>query len=103
MKDVTKDTFNTEVGTEGIKVVKFYSTTCGPCKMLNPLIPEVEAALGIEVLNYNIEEGTEISDAYDVMKVPQILVLKDGEEVERLIGYNPAEVMIEKLKAHIPG
>lgn len=103
VKEVTKYTLEADIVKDGVQIVKFYSCDCGPCKMLNTQIPKVEEALGVEVLSYNTD-GTNmtLADTYDVMQVPQLVVFENGKEIDRIIGFKPAEAIIDALVKHIP-
>ena len=72
-------------------LVDFFASWCGPCKMLTP---EVEA-LGTEyqgkalVVKVNVDDLPELASKYSVMSVPTLLILKNGQEVSRLVGFRP--------------
>ncbi|MNJ90533.1 Thioredoxin [compost metagenome] len=80
-----------------MEILKFYSTTCGPCKMLAPVVKTVSEENGVQVTDINIEDQFEIAEQYGVMKVPTLVFLKDGKEVDRVIGFINKENLTNKL------
>lgn len=80
-----------------MEILKFYSTTCGPCKMLAPVVKTVSEETGVSVTDINIEDQFEMAEQYGVMKVPTLVFLKDGEEVDRVIGFINKENLKNKL------
>lgn len=71
------------------KLLVFSSTTCGPCKMMAPIVDKVTQELGLEVQKYDVHTHTGTSRQYNVTAVPTFILLKDGEEVDRLVGATP--------------
>ena len=69
-------------------VIDFWATWCGPCKRLAPVIEELAAQFeGKAVIGKcDIEENTDLTDRFMVMNVPTVVFLKDGKEVDRLVG-----------------
>ncbi len=72
-------------------LVDFWAPWCGPCKMVGP---EVEALAEIYegkavIAKVNIDDNQSLAGKYNVMGVPTLIILKNGEEVNRLVGYRP--------------
>ncbi|GBG56344.1 thioredoxin [Sporomusaceae bacterium FL31] len=72
-------------------LVDFWAPWCGPCKMVGP---EVEALADIYegkavIAKVNVDENQQLAGKYNVMGVPTLIVLKNGEEVNRIVGYRP--------------
>lgn len=71
-----------------ITLVDFYATWCGPCKMLHPVLEEVEKETKeIEIKQIDVDEAPEVSKEYGVMSIPTLILFKNGEEVARNIGF----------------
>lgn len=85
---LTKDNFEQEVlKSEKPVLVDFYADWCGPCQMLSPVVDEVaEERDDIKVGKINVDEQMELAQKYGVMTIPTLLVIKNGEIVNKHIG-----------------
>ena len=90
---VTGDTFEQEVlKAEGKVLVDFWAGWCGPCSMLSPVIDEIaEDRTDIKVGKVNVDEEPELSSAFQVMSIPTVIVLKNGNVTGKSIGVRPRE------------
>jgi thioredoxin len=72
-------------------LVDFYATWCGPCKMVAPeleaLAPELDGTA--DIVKVDVEEIPDVARQYKIMSVPTILVIKNGEEASRVVGFRP--------------
>lgn len=77
-------------------LVDFWAEWCGPCKMLSPIIDEVakENVGKVKICKLNVDNAQRISKRYGVMSIPTVMLFKDGEEVERAIGFRPKSYII---------
>lgn len=91
--NLSKQNFRQEVlEKEGITLVDFWASWCGPCRMLSPVVDEVAEELdGIKVGKVNVDEQQELAREFQIMSIPTLVVLKDGKEVKRSLGYIPKE------------
>lgn len=83
---------------KGLWLVDFYAEWCGPCKMMGPVLETLE---GIEVLKINVDENQELAKEYNVMSIPYMLILKDGEKAAELVGFHTKDdidIIINELK-----
>lgn len=98
---VTKENFENEVLKSDIPViVDFWATWCGPCKMIAPEIEKLATELDgkVKVCKLNVDENTEIAIKYQVMSIPTVVLFKNGEVDNKVIGYQTAEELMEALK-----
>lgn len=97
---VTDETFDEVVRQNPKMVVDFWASWCGPCQIMSPIIDELaeEYAGKITFGKLNVDENPLISERYGVMSIPTLLVMKNGEEVDRIVGAMPKERVKEKLQ-----
>ena len=88
VKKVNDETFEQEVLKSNIPVlVDFYADWCGPCKMLSPTVDEVaQENDDIKVVKVNVDESQNTAIKYQVMSIPTLVVIKNGNEVNRSVG-----------------
>jgi thioredoxin 1 len=84
-------------------VVDFFAEWCGPCKMLSPILeslaPEFEGKL--EIVKVDIDESTELAQQYGITSVPTIIFMKEGKEVDRMVGFQSKDSINSKFNAFI--
>jgi thioredoxin 1 len=96
---ITKDNFEREVLGSPIPVmIEFWAPWCNPCKMMNPLLDQMDAEYAgrLKIGKVNVDEETDLTDAHQVATVPVMVIYKDGGLVERGTGSMPKHE-IEKL------
>ena len=98
MKILTNNNFE-EVTNSGVSLVDFYADWCGPCKMLGPVLEELEAEFApeIKIAKLNIDENNVIASQLGIMSIPTMVLYKDGQPIEKIVGYQPKEVLKEYL------
>lgn len=96
--NLTKDSYHNEVmETEKVVVIDFWATWCGPCKMMAPVVEEVAKDYpDVKVCKVNVDEEPELSNAFKIVSIPTIVVIKNGEINDSVVGYRPKED-IEKI------
>lgn len=92
------------VNSETLVLVDFSAVWCGPCKMLEPIIHELSNEWGdtVKVVKLDIDLNPSIPMQFGVMGVPTLMLFKDGEPQERLVGFMPKEKILGKLDPHLP-
>jgi thioredoxin 1 len=102
--EVDEFSFEDEVVNAKIPVlVDFSAVWCGPCKMLEPIIHELANDWGdnVKVVKLDIDQNPSIPMQFGVMGVPTLMLFKNGEPQERLVGYMPKEKILGKLEPHL--
>lgn len=81
-------------------LIDFFASWCGPCSMLSPVLEAYskEHSDVLEVYKINVDEAPEISAQYNVSALPTLILLKDGKETQRSVGYKPIEMLNSTFK-----
>lgn len=97
--DVTEKTF-TEETQEGIVILDFHAPWCGPCRMLSPILEEVEQENeSVKVVKVNIDDNHELAAQFKVSSIPKLVFLNEGINVGEMTGLQSKSAIQEKLKA----
>ena len=96
---ITKDTFEAEVlKSDKPVLLDFFAVWCGPCKMIAPVLDEIAAEReDIKVCKVNVDEEPELAAKYQVMSIPTLMVVKDGEVVNQSLGAKPKAQILAML------
>ena len=82
-----KEEFDSEIQ-NGLVLVDFFATRCGPCKMLSPLLEEIaEEKPDLLVLKIDVDEVGELAARYGIQAIPTLMLFKNGQRVETRMGY----------------
>jgi thioredoxin 1 len=83
-------------------LVDFYADWCGPCKMVAPIVAELaeEYAGVFKIGKLNVDTEQDTAEKYRVMSIPTLLIIKNGEVVDKIVGAVPKAALVEKLEAH---
>lgn len=82
-----------------IQLLDFWASWCMPCKRMEPIFEELKKEYQgkVEFVEINVDENSQEAQKYGVMSIPTYIVLKDGKEVGRKIGFTPKEELIKLL------
>lgn len=98
---VTDSNFEQEVlQNQGLTLVDFWAPWCGPCRMLGPIIEEIanENRDGLKVCKMNVDEEGATAQKYGVQGIPTVILFKNGEVVESMVGLQPKESFISAIE-----
>ena len=102
-KVATNTNFQELLQDSKLVVADFWATWFGPCRMLTPVLDEVEEEMAdkISVVKVNVDDADEIAAAYRIMSIPTLLFFKNGQVVDKTVGAMPKNVLIEKINSNI--
>lgn len=100
IKHIDKNEFKMEVLDEtGIVVVDFFANWCGPCKMLTPVLEEVqEEVKDAKIVKVNVDENPELAVQYGVQSIPTIKMFVNGEVFHTSVGFQPKTALISMIE-----
>lgn len=101
---VNNDNFNSQVEAyDGVVIVDFFATWCGPCKMLAPVFEQLSNEMdgSVKFVKVDIDQSLDIARKYNISSVPTMIIFKDGNPVDTLVGFVPKESIKAKLEAQL--
>lgn len=102
--EINSANFESEVvNYNGITVVDFFAEWCGPCRKMGPILEEVEQELisKAKFTKINTDNNIEIAKKYQVSGLPTLMIFKNGEPVERLVGLMPKSSVLVNIEKHL--
>jgi len=84
-------------------LVDFWAAWCGPCKMIAPIVEQLakEHDGKLKIAKVDVDQNPTLATRFGVMSIPTLILFKNGEPAERLVGYMPKEKLVDRLKPHL--
>lgn len=96
MLDLNEVNFQDETK-EGLVLVDFWATWCGPCRMLAPVLEQIK---DVKVAKVNHDENVDLSSKFNIAALPTLVLLKDGVEIDRVVGIQTVKTLQEFVDRH---
>lgn len=102
MKIINESEFVSEIN-EGVVVVDFFASWCGPCRMMGAVLEEVDKELNgkAKILKVDVDQSQNLARQFGVMSIPTIVVFKDGKQVHKQIGFVPKERLVALISNYL--
>lgn len=99
--ELTEDTFSDEINSATPIIVDFWASWCGPCKMMAPVFEELskEYVGKLRFGKISTEDYPEVAGDNAVSGIPCLIIFKNGEEVDRIVGFAPKPLLKQKIEA----
>ena len=103
MKIVQKDEFEKIINESKPTIVDFFATWCGPCKMLSPILEKVEedSKGDFNIVKIDVDESYDVAKKYGIMSVPTMIIFKDGDEQEKIVGLRQKNQIEDAVRNYI--
>ncbi|MEK3732442.1 MULTISPECIES: thioredoxin [Paenibacillus] len=91
--NVTDASFDREIE-KGTVLVDFWATWCPPCKLIAPILDELDQEMpDLKIVKVDVDDNPETASRFGVMSIPTLIVFKNGEAVDKVVGFRPKEAL----------
>ncbi len=102
IKELNDQTFDSQIKT-GVALVDFWAPWCGPCRMQAPILEQVASKIGGKavIAKLNVDDYGEIAARYGIRGIPTLILFKDGEPIQQMVGLQPEQRLIAAIEAAV--
>ena len=102
-KVATNTNFDELLQDSKLVIVNFWAVWCGPCRMISPIVDELEEEMAqeITVVKVNVDDADEIAARYRIMNIPTLLFIKNGQVVDKTVGAMPKNALADRIKQNL--
>jgi thioredoxin 1 len=92
-----------EETSKGLVLADFWATWCGPCKMMAPVLEEIDSEMSdqLKIVKLDVDENQETAGKYGVMSIPTMFLFKDGKIADKVVGFQPKEALVDRIRQQI--
>lgn len=103
VNQIMDSNFEQEVeGAKGLVLVDFWASWCGPCKMLAPIIEELSNEISeAKFTKVDVDNNPVVSQKFKIASIPTVMVFKDGNLVDTMVGFRPKQEVESMIRKHI--
>lgn len=101
--NATDTTFDVETRASPTVIVDLWAPWCGPCRFVGPILEELSRELAgrLKVVKVNVDDNQGLARRYDARSIPTLLVMRDGDVVDRVVGALPKPALVARLTPHL--
>jgi thioredoxin 1 len=95
----TDNSFSQDIE-KGLVLVDFWATWCGPCKMIAPVLEELDAEMSetVKIVKVDVDANQATASQFGIMSIPTLLIFKDGQPVDKVVGFQPKEALVQLVE-----
>jgi len=97
--EISKENFKEVVGKQGIVLLDWWASWCGPCRVVGPVLEEIAGERDdLRVVKLNVDENQQTAASFQVLSIPTMILFRNGQAEKKIIGAFPKKKIIEQLE-----
>jgi len=96
---LTSENFDETINNNGNVIIDFWAPWCGPCKMLAPVLDEIDTEMNgkVVICKVNVDEAQDLAEKFKVMTIPTVMYFKNGKEANKKIGFMKKQEILDMI------